>query len=29
MTVKVGIVEIYMEKLRDLLDTSKTNLKIR
>ena len=28
-TVKVGMVEIYCEKLRDLLDTSKNNLKIR
>ena len=28
-TVKVGIVEIYMEKIRDLLDVTKTNLKIR
>jgi len=25
----VGIVEIYMEHIRDLLDTTKTNLKIR
>ena len=28
-TVKVGIVEIYNERLRDLLDPTKTNLKIR
>ena len=28
-TVKVGIVEIYMERIRDLLDLTKTNLKIR
>ena len=28
-TFKVGIVEIYCEKLRDLLDSTKTNLKIR
>lgn len=28
-TVKVGIVEIYMEKIRDLLSPEKTNLKIR
>ena len=28
-TVKVGITEIYCEKLRDLLDSTKTNLKIR
>eukprot|EP00941_MAST-03F_sp_MAST-3F-sp1_P002821 g2821.t1 len=28
-TVKVSYVEIYMEKIRDLLDTSKSNLQIR
>ena len=28
-TVKIGIVEIYMEKIKDLLDPIKTNLKIR
>ena len=28
-TVKVGIVEIYNERIRDLLDPTKTNLKIR
>ena len=28
-TVKVGMVEIYCERLRDLLDPSKHNLKIR
>lgn len=27
--VKVSMVEIYMEKLRDLLDTTKTNLQIK
>ena len=27
--IKISVVEIYMEKLRDLLDISKTNLKIR
>ena len=27
--IKVSIVEIYMENIRDLLDTEKTNLKIR
>ena len=27
-TVKVSMVEIYMEKIRDLVDPSKTNLKI-
>ncbi len=27
--VKVSYVEIYMEKIRDLLDISKTNLPIR
>ena len=26
--VKVSMIEIYMEKIRDLLDTSKTDLKI-
>ena len=28
-TVKVSIIEIYMEKIRDLIDLSKTNLNIR
>ena len=28
-TLTVSYVEIYMEKIRDLMDTSKTNLKIR
>ena len=28
-TVKVSIIEIYMEKIRDLIDLSKTNLSIR
>ena len=28
-TVKVSIIEIYMEKIRDLIDSSKTNLSIR
>ena len=28
-TVKVSMIEIYMEKIRDLLDPSKTDLKIR
>lgn len=28
-TVKVSIVEIYMEKIRDLLDATKVNLKVR
>ena len=27
--IKVSIVEIYMENIRDLLDKEKTNLKIR
>ena len=27
--IKISIIEIYMEKIRDLLDTSKTNLQIR
>ena len=27
-TVKVSMIEIYMERIRDLLDTSKDNLKI-
>jgi len=27
-TVKVSMVEIYMERLKDLLDPAKTNLKI-
>jgi len=27
--IKVSIVEIYMENIRDLLDKDKTNLKIR
>ena len=27
--IKVSIVEIYMEIIRDLLNTEKTNLKIR
>lgn len=27
--IKVSIVEIYMEKIRDLLDPSKINLNIR
>lgn len=27
-TVKVSMIEIYMEKLKDLLDPSKTNLKV-
>lgn len=27
-TVKISMIEIYMEKLKDLLDPSKTNLKI-
>jgi len=28
-TVKVSMIEIYMEKIKDLFDTSKNNLKIR
>lgn len=28
-TIKVSYVEIYNEKIRDLLDESKTNLKVR
>jgi kinesin family member 5 len=28
-TVKVSMIEIYMEKVRDLLDTTKTNLQIK
>ena len=28
-TVKVSMIEIYMEKIRDLLEPSKTDLKIR
>ena len=28
-TVKISMIEIYMEKIRDLLDPSKTDLKIR
>ena len=28
-TVKVSIIEIYMEQIRDLLDSGKNNLKIR
>jgi kinesin family protein 5 len=28
-SVKISIVEIYMERIRDLLDITKTNLKIR
>ena len=28
-TVKVSFLEIYLEKLNDLLDKSKTNLKIK
>ena len=27
--IKISMVEIYMEKIRDLLDPSKTDLKIR
>lgn len=27
--IKVSMVELYMEKLRDLIDTSKSDLKIR
>lgn len=27
-TVKVSMIEIYMEKIQDLLDRSKTNLKV-
>jgi kinesin family protein 5 len=27
-TVKLSMIEIYMEKLKDLLDPSKTNLKV-
>lgn len=27
--LKLSFVEIYMEKLRDLIDTNRTNLKIR
>lgn len=27
-TVKVSMIEIYMEKIKDLLDPSKTNLKV-
>lgn len=27
--IKVSLVELYMEKLRDLLDQTKTDLKIR
>jgi kinesin family member 5 len=27
-TVKISMVEIYMEKIKDLLDPTKTNLKI-
>lgn len=27
-TVKVSMIEIYMEKLKDLCDASKTNLKV-
>lgn len=27
-SVKIGIAEVYMETLRDLLDPSKTNLKL-
>lgn len=27
-TVKVSMIEIYMEKIKDLIDPSKTNLKV-
>ncbi len=27
-TVKISMIEIYMEKIKDLLDPAKTNLKI-
>jgi kinesin family protein 5 len=27
-TVKISMIEIYMEKIKDLLDSTKTNLKI-
>jgi kinesin family protein 5 len=28
-TVKISMIEIYMEKIRDLLDPKKDNLKVR